>query len=314
MPLVTLPPRSKGVPRDGYDRPMIVPKKGGKAVPHTRTTTFIDCVEDKSNLTDWGKRSVLLGAAEKPTLLDAVRDLDPEADGYKRKLSGLAEAAMEASGANDKRERGSYLHELSELVDAGQPLPDGVSEADLDDMAAYKMATIDFDVKHTEQLVVVNALKTAGTPDRVSYYTGPGPLPGMVFDNELLITDLKTGSVDYGSLKMAAQLAVYSRGEFYDHTVFPEVDTSDKKAFAAWKKLVHEQELAQRAYSPIGPVNQEWGVIFHLAAGSGVCNLHWVNLTIGWRLARLAQTIRAARATRGAMVPFRSSPETVGQV
>jgi hypothetical protein len=305
------------VPRDGYDRPLIVPKAGGKPVAHTRTTTFIDCIEDKSNLADWAKRQVLVGAAAKPSLLDAAR----EADGDRDKLNALTEAAMQAAGAHDKREKGTELHGYSELVDAGLALPESASETDRKDMAAYMVATLDFQVVDVEQFCIVNALCCGGTYDRSLLYTGPGPLPGMHFENELLMGDLKTGgSADYGGLKMAAQLAVYSRSEKYDHTLFPippltarQKATGDatkdyKKRLDNFKKAVFTAEEAEKAYSSIGPINQEWGVIIHLPSGSGDAALYWADLTLGWEAAKEALTIRDLRARgKRALIPFKSA-------
>ncbi len=300
------------VPRDGKDRPLVIPKTGGKPVALTRTTTFIDCIEDKSNLSDWGKRSVLIGAQRQPSLLEAVDGLDPKAD--KWKLDALAERAMDAAGANDKREKGSHLHELSEYVDRGEQLPErtrfGVTvEQDIIDMAAYKMATVGLDVLSVEQFVVCLELGTGGTYDRLVHYAGPGPLKdeegSPIWIEGTFIGDLKTGSTEYGGSKMAAQLAVYSHGETYDWTKFP-VNARDKDAIKRWKKVVVEAEQAAAAYSPLPEeINQEWGIIIALPSGSGECSLHWADLKLGWELAQLALTIRSAR-TRGrkALLPF----------
>jgi hypothetical protein len=301
--IVDLPPPPRSVPRDGHDRPMIVPKAGGKAVAHTRTTTYVDCLEDKTSLATWGKRMVLVGAAKHPNLLDGVLSLDPEDPGDKRELDAKAERLFELSGANGKRDKGTYLHKLSEYVDEGTPLPEGISQADFLDMGAYMMATVNMKVLHSEQIVTVNELCTAGTPDRVSEYDGLGPDGKFLNDN--LITDLKTGNVEYGGLKMAAQLAVYSRGLIYDHTVFPEVDTKDKKAWAEWKKTEWDAELAATAYSPLPNVNQDWGIIINLRPGSAVATLYWVDLRIGWEAAVMAKSIRALRSKSGkALIPF----------
>jgi hypothetical protein len=309
------------VPRDGNDRPLIVPKGGGKPIAHTRVTTFIDCIEDKSNLADWGKRSVLLGAAAQPSILDAVAALDEDDPNYRDRLSALAERAMEAAGAHDRREKGTDLHALSELVDAGVPLPESASAADVADMAAYRLSIINFEVGKMERFVVCSPLGVAGTYDRDLRYTGPGPLPGMRFEDELLIGDLKTGkSMDYGGLKMASQLAVYSRSEVYDHTLFPippltsrqkvtgDPDRDYKKRLDNFKKTVVTPEEAAKAYSPIGPVNQEWGVIIHLSSGSGKAGLYWADLTLGWEAAQEGLTIRSLRS-RGnrALIPFDSA-------
>jgi hypothetical protein len=244
---------------------------------------------------------VLLGATRRPDLLEQARLLNHEDAADKKKLNALTEQAKDAAGANEKSRKGTYLHDLSEYVDRGDPLPKTISGADLDDMAAYMMATSVLKVVAIEQFVVVPELSVGGTFDRLSYYDGPGPDGKPISGN--FITDTKTGTIEYGKLKMASQLAVYSRGKLYDHTRFP-VDASDKKAFATWKKTEFTAEQAAQAYSPLLPVNQDWGIIVHLPAGTGECNLYWVDLNIGWALAQLALTIRNARSTKGAMKPF----------
>jgi hypothetical protein len=289
------------VPRDGWGRPLVVPPTGGKPQGHTRTTTFIDCIEDKSNLIDWGKRMVLVGAARRPDLVKQARHLNPEDKQDKASLDSLAEQLTESSGANDKSRRGTYLHDLTEYVDRGEPLPKTISDQDLDDMAAYMMETAALKVIAVEQFVIVPELKVGGTFDRLSYYEGPGPDGKPIAGN--FITDTKTGSVEYGKLKMASQLAVYSRGMLYDHTKFP-VNPSDKKEFAAWKKTEFTAEEAASAYSPLPPVNKDWGIIVHLPQGEGVCKLYWADLRIGWAAAQLALTIRQTRSTKGALKPF----------
>lgn len=289
------------VPRDGWDRPLIIPKQGGKPVALTRTTTFIDCIEDKSAISDWKSRMTLVGAAKRPSILDVVRQLDPEDSDGKKRLNALAEQAQDISGANTKREKGTHLHTLSEYVDRGEPLPAGTAAKDVLDMAAYMAATVEFEVKAVEKFVAVPELSTGGTFDRLLEYAGPGP-DGEHIEG-LFIGDLKTGSVAYGALKMAMQLAVYSRGEFYDYTRFP-VDPADRKAFAAWKKREVPAAEAAQAYTPLHGVSQKWGVIINLPAGSAECTLHWVDLEIGWAAARLALEVRATRSMKGAMLPW----------
>ncbi|MFD7976704.1 hypothetical protein [Streptomyces sp. NPDC059071] len=290
------------VPRDGWGRPLVVSMAGGKPKGYTRTTTFIDCIEDKSSLIDWGKRMVLVGATKRGDLVNKARSLDPEDPADKKTLNFLAEQATDASGANDKRERGTHLHNLSELVDAGQPLPPTTSPQDVEDMGAYLMETSVLTVKAVEQFVVIDKLGVAGTFDRMAEYDGPGP-NGEPLSGDF-ICDLKTGSVEYGGLKMAAQLACYSRGVLYDHTRFP-VDVNDKAAVAAFKRSVIDIQDAVGAYRPLSPVNQDWGIIIHLPAGKSECTLYWVDLNLGWEAAQLALTIRGMRSkSRKALRPF----------
>ncbi|MEV7282610.1 hypothetical protein [Streptomyces sp. NPDC093111] len=301
MQFVDIPRAAPDVPRDGWDRPLVIPKEGGKPKALTRTTTFIDAIEDKTALAAWGRRMTLVGTARRPSLLEAARELDPENPEDKRRLNALADRAVDLSGAHDKRERGTHLHTLSEYVDRGEPLPASASPSDVRDMAAYMAETTAFDVRAVEQFVVVPELGTGGTFDRLLSYSGPGP-DGKHLEG-LFIGDLKTGSVEYGALKMASQLAVYSRGEFYDYGLHP-VDTADKKALASWKRTAVPAAEAAKAYRPLPEVSQRWGIIIHLPAGTGECTLYWVDLEIGWRAAVLARDIRQMRGVRTAMRPW----------
>ncbi|MFE7124019.1 hypothetical protein [Streptomyces sp. NPDC057617] len=301
LDLKELPTASPSVPRDGWGRPLVVPKGGGKPRSLTRTTTFIDCIEDKSALSDWRQRMTLMGTARRPALLDMVRQLDPDDASDKRRLNTLAEQAADIAGASVKRKRGTHLHTLSEYVDRGEELPASSSPSDVADMAAYKVETVDFDVVAVEQFVVVDELGAGGTFDRMLRYSGPGPEGEHI--EGLFIGDLKTGSVRHGRLKMAAQLAVYSRGELYDHTLCP-VDDGDKKALAAWKKSVVPANVASAAYAPVPAVNKDWGIIIHLPAGEARCTLYWADLRLGWEAARLALDLRRMRSAKSALVQF----------
>ncbi|MDG4783232.1 hypothetical protein O7614_26585 [Micromonospora sp. WMMD961] len=286
------------LPRNGKKQPLIVPIGGGKPKAYTRVTTYIDCLEDKSNLGHYDERYVLAGVALQPTMLNRVMGLNPDDSEDKKVYKQVAARAKATAGQQNKADRGSHLHDLSEYVDRGEALP-ACSEADVRDMAAYKIATAMLDVKHIEQAVVVDENKTAGTPDRVSEYDGLDP-DGEPAGN--LITDLKTGSVEYGAQKMAMQLADYSRGKLYDPSRFP-VDVEDEVAFAAWKKTEFTAEQAAAAYSELPNVNQRWGLIVHLPAGTGQCTVYWINLAEGWRGVELAGKVREWRRTK-VMQPF----------
>ncbi len=172
----------------------------------------------------------------------------------------------------------------------------GVVE-DVVDMMAYMDATKYLTPVLREQFVVCDELGVGGTPDGVCYYDGPGP-DGKPF-SDLIITDLKTGSVEYGGLKMPSQLAIYAHSEMYDWRVFPAPDrVRDPKGWDKWKATAIAPDEAAKAYSPIGSVNREWGLIIHLPAGSGTATLWWANLTLGWEAARMARDIRAMRSRK----------------
>lgn len=263
-------------------------------------TSFIDVLEDKSNLTSWKMRMVLLGVAEDPRFIEGVLDLDyAEKDG-KDELNRRAHAATEKAGASRKAEQGTHLHGMSELVDQGLPMPTGLPYEDVADMMAYDLGTTPFfDIRHMERLVVLDDLGVAGTPDRVSTLKGDSirelldqgllteglfkieddvlfiqaPDESWISEHELIITDLKTGTVEYGALKMAMQLAIYSRAKLY-------VKDSPERA-------------------DMENINQRWGIIMHLPAGEAELTLYWADLTLGWEAVLVAQQVRDLRRRGG---------------
>ena len=52
------------IPRDRYGRPMVVPPKGGKPVPYTRTTTVAGSLDDGTGLVAWKLRMAAAGLTE----------------------------------------------------------------------------------------------------------------------------------------------------------------------------------------------------------------------------------------------------------
>ncbi len=215
---------------------------------------------------------VLIGACIDPSIIEAA-----SLTGDKRDHNRLAEQALEAAKANDKREKGTHLHALSEYVDRGEELPlfvtpEGgspvdVSDQDRADMEAYRLAMEPLTVEHIETLTVLDDLQVSGTPDRIVRHQG-----------RAFIADLKTGSVDFGALKMAMQLAIYSRSVFYDHLT------------------------ATR--TPLPDVDQDRAIIVHLPAGSGTCSLLWLDIATGWRAVQVAAEVHKARSVKNVLQPF----------
>ena len=302
---------NSAVPRDGRVSPLIYPAGGGAPVAHTRVTTFVDAVEDKSNLAKYGERNVLIGLATNPSLLEGVRELgidttrniladdDEEAKEVRKKLHAIAEKAKVLSGANWKARQGDQLHLLTECEDQFLPLPDDTSEDHRARAAAYTATVAERGLwaEHIEQFLVVPELQVAGTTDRVYRYNGI--LPDGRLCTKPIIGDVKTGTLDYGALKMAAQLAVYSRGRTYDFIKRP-VRAADERAWAAWKKEPISADEAASMYGPALDVETEWGVIMHLPSlGEPVCTPVWINLRIGWEVALAAQRVREVRKLAG---------------
>ncbi|WP_326554687.1 hypothetical protein [Micromonospora sp. NBC_01813] len=269
---------NREVPRNGRKQPLIIPlgpdgrpDLEAKLKPYTRMTTYIDCLEDKSALSWWHRRLTLIGLARLPEgkRADVVaRILKADADGDKEALKGIARWMHKVAGGDDKADQGDWIHELSEYADKNEALPAKASDDDRADIAAYKLATIDLEVREIERFVVLDDYKVGGTPDRMSWYDGPDP-DGMEPAGHL-ITDLKTGRVDFGALKMAMQLAGYARGQRYDP--------------ATGIRMPWPNDM-----------NLNWGLIINAPAGTGTCEVMWVDLKLGWEGFQLAQKVRDIR-------------------
>jgi DNA-binding cell septation regulator SpoVG len=254
MTIVTPPP---AVERDRYNRPLVTPPNGGKKVAYTRCTTYIDCIEDKYNLQKWMQRMVAIGLASRPDLLLGVNAHRDD----KNALDRYCEDAREAAAASAAATTGTALHALTELIDRGQELPAGLAPNILASLEAYRQATAELTATHIEQFCVQDHLKIGGTPDRVVKYQGAS-----------YIADLKTGSIQWGILKIAMQLAVYARSHTYD--------------VATGIRGEHSASI-------------ERGLVIHLPVvenpADAVCTLHWVDLLEGWNSVIIARNVREKR-------------------
>jgi hypothetical protein len=254
MTIVTPPP---AINRDRYGRPLVIPPEGGKAVAYTRATTYIDCIEDKFNLQKWMQRMVALGLASRPDLLLSVQAHRDD----KRELDKITDAAKEAAAATAAATTGTALHALTELIDRGEELPAGLPANVKASLDAYIAATAELQATHIEQFCVLDTLKIGGTPDRVVKY-GDGRY----------IADLKTGSIEWGVLKIAMQLAIYARSHTYD--------------VASGDRGMHDADTTR-------------GIVIHLPSvedpADAKCTLHWVDLEAGWYAVQVATKVREKR-------------------
>jgi len=187
--------------------------------------------------------------------------------GDKKALRSIAEAAKEAAAASAAATRGTALHALTERIDRGQPL--GVIPAEFEaDIEAYRTATAGIEFIGIETFRVHDEWTVAGTADRIGMLNG-----------RPVIMDIKTGSIDYPH-KMAMQLAMYARSVSYD--------------------------IATDTRQPdLEPIDLNHGVIIHLPAGEGRCELHEIDIAKGWGACLIAQQVWSWRGTKGLTEPLR---------
>lgn len=260
------------IPRDRWDRPLIVPPDGGALVPYTRVSTLAKALDDTTNLTAWKLRTVAVGLARRPDLRARVAGVmathpeDPVADG-KRDLSGILAEAAEVGGASRAASMGTAWHDLTAAVDLGADpwALVGVDEDVAGRLVDYRDATAALEVVAVERFVVADAITAAGTLDRL--YRLP--------DGRVVVGDVKTGSSDPDyPLAVAVQVATYAHGLTYD----PDTGRS-----------------------PLHPdLDPTVGLLVHLPQKGTGCRVYLLDLVAGWQAAILADEVRAVRRLRAA--------------
>lgn len=255
MTAITFHTPAKEVKRD-RGRPLIVPPDGGKAVPYTRVSTLAKMLDNKDALTRWKQRQVVLGMSVRTDLVDLARAVQDD----KTKLDEVVQGAMNAARSDQAANLGTILHSLAENVDDGCDI-ESLATVYQADMTAYREAMKGLKVLARECFVVNDELQAAGTFDRIVQ------LP----DGRIVVADIKTGQHEprypHG---VTTQVAVYAASHFYDI------------------------DRGRVAYLPDFGVSTDVGLMIHLPAGQGRCDLYELDLTVGMALARTAVAIQQA--------------------
>lgn len=246
-------------PRDRYGRYVIPDPDTGKARAWTRATTVAKTIDDPSNLTAWAKRMAATGVAMRPSLAAGIIAAQDD----RRRLNDLVEQAIEAAGGTERRELGTALHRILELVDTGQKDPAGVPDPWAADVRAYRseLAACGLEVVPSLcEVVYLNApLGIAGTADRVY----------LDSDGQHVVADLKTGG--YVSwLSFAMQFAIYATS-------------------------THVFDVATGTLSPAPQVRQDHTLMIHLPAGEGKCTIEPLSVAVGLDAVLMALEVRRMR-------------------
>lgn len=247
------------IPRDRWQRPLIVPPAGGDPIPYTRVSTLAKALDDLNQLMAWKQRKTAEGLVRRPDLLTrvagALANGDPDTDWpTKRDLNDVCAQALEAAGASKGSSAGTGFHALTEAIDRGEE-PLFVPPADQPRLDAYREATAGYTALDIETFVVNDAVTAAGTFDRL----------WLCPDGRVRVGDLKTGKseADY-PFATAVQIAIYARGLRYD----PE----------AGRTPLHAD------------LDLSTGLLVHMPP-SGGCRIIPLDLDRGWRAAQAAHFV-----------------------
>ena len=260
MTLLTGP--SPTIERDRFGRPLITPIDGGKPIPYTRVSTLAKSLDDGSALANWKCKMTAIGLARRPDLVSKTLAVSDD----KKEMGKIVTSAMEAAESDKAANIGTALHKFCEMIDAGE-LPANTPTEHLPDLHAYEVAMAPLTVVAAELFVVIDELQAAGSFDRLV------KLP----DGRLVVADIKTGQSepDYPH-GVTQQVAMYAHGHIYD---------------PARGRTARLADLG---------VSQDVGLMIHLPAGQGRCDLFLLDLRQGFALAQIAVAVRAAYKTKPA--------------
>lgn len=279
-----------------------------RMVLYSRPSGFTKQIENTYNLQKWSERKIVTGlahAAADPLasdvvskLLQAIREphdaehADTCADTVIAKAKEFARSSLAA-------DRGTWVHRLTELVDAGLPVDGHAAEGHalgIDDACQARLAAewtglLDghgLEVLATELPVVNDEFRTAGTLDRVvrlrsqlTFATADGELVELPAGT-VMVLDLKTGNLTslHWWNNYASQVFLYASSVGYD------CDANVRQPLP-W------------------PVDQRWGLLAHVDARAaidgddGISRLLLVDLEAGRHACELAAQAKAWSQRQG---------------
>lgn len=263
---------SQEIPRDRWQRPLILPIGGGKAEAYVRVSTLAKTLDDLNQLMLWKQRKTLEGVLRRPDLLTqaagAIANGDPDTDyPTKKALNAIAAQATEAAGASKGSSAGTGFHSLTEAIDRGEE-PLFVPEPDRVRLEQYRTAVAPLTSLEAETFIVCDELRTAGSFDRLwGVPAGFTDSRGYTFKRDtVVIGDLKSGKseADY-PLATTTQESIYAHGERYN----PEDGA---------RSVLHPD------------LDQTVGLLIHLPPKGG-CEVIALDLVKGWKAAQQSAVV-----------------------
>lgn len=262
------------VPRDQWDRPLILPPEGHNATckprtgkgggctcmeGYTRVSTMAEALSDPFGLNRYKQMNVVKGMAVRPALVTAAQVAK-----NKQELYAIVDEAQDVGDDVQAARNGSTFHRVVEMWLNGQDtshLPENLQAM----LHAYttELAEHGFTLTEAEQFVVQDTVKTAGTFD--NKVIGP---------DGIYVSDTKTGqTLKYLALKTTMQVALYAASAYYD------IGT-------------HER-------SPLG-VDRDRGILMWCPwvedPDDARCEARWLDLKLGRKAVLEAQRLREFRS------------------
>lgn len=249
------------VPRDRYDRPLIMDPETGLEEAYTRASTMAKATDDQGGLITWMGGQVLKGLVARPDLYEIAKTMT----GDKAKLKNIVDKAKDAASTDAAANTGTTIHWWCEQLDTGRATIDDIPGPYLALLTEYLKVTAHLEMVACEQFVVNDELKVAGTFDRLIR------LP----DGAVVVGDIKTGrwSSTYGATSVAMQCSIYAHSKRYDP------DTGERT------ELHPDLDMSR-------------GMLIHMPADGDEVTLFELDGDLGWRGAKVARLVLDWRKMR----------------
>lgn len=278
------------VPREkGTGSPMLIPRGlegSGTRAAYTRASYLADQIEEKGHIHKWEMRYLAKAMGQNEDLAalaacevystgvsDAVFGREKTASG--RRLDEIIERALDRVRIHEKADRGTAVHGFTEPAwwdgsHTEEQIPKSLRAAVASFWEANRKEAVE--IVGTEIFTANDITMSAGTFDHAVKVHGHDLL------DDIVIGDKKTGSFD--PFSWCVQISSYANGEPY---------RLDDDARPGWP----------------GPVNLDYGLVWHIDVPKGATTLYMIDLRIGWELAQIAARVRDLHKQTDLAVQYR---------
>ncbi len=296
----------------------------GKVVGYTRVTTYIDALEDKTQLTKWKMRVLLEGVAaaeelatigqrsDSPTA--TIRDLAHRRDvaiakgrkadrkgklvpgqlatitdgawsDFKRAMNDLADELFEIGGGREKAQKGTDLHALVDLYDS-EGIDAVGAKLEAGEIAPADLADVEAYARATKALgLKVVAAEQVVVNDELKV---AGRLDRVFLAKLPAIHDPKTGE----EIRPADTRAKRYVGDLKTGNVEYSPGKIAQQIRAYAEGQAYDPDTQERSSHG---ANRTTGILIHLPAGSAKATVHLVDLGIGGQGNKIVGEVRAFR-------------------
>jgi hypothetical protein len=245
----------------------------GKDALFTRVSNIAKVLEDTYHLDLWKDRMLAKGMAMRPDLV-MLAGATPLED--KRTFGDLTRSARDTAGGSQGANHGTAFHSLTEIVDRGEPIPQGTHLDNVKRLGLYRQSLEDHRLavipEWMERVVLNREHRLVGRTDRALIARDMSLLGHPSTGYGCVIGDVKSQkSMDFGCMSIAMQLAIYAHADL--------VWNEEK---GCWEE-------------PDITLNRDVAVVMHVPSDRIAADIHVIDIARGWELVQVAMDVRKAR-------------------